>query len=173
VIKLVRTDDELEHIKASWYVDDSGVLRWKRHAINRRIGDAVGLSKLRGKHRACFLFVNGKQSCFVESNVIWFLRTGEWPHANIDHVDGNPLNNMPDNLRLCNQSENNCNSILRSDNKTGAKGVYPAYRKWKVQVWKNKRCFSLGTFEDFELAELVSIEARKKLHGNFAFAGVR
>jgi hypothetical protein len=51
----------------------------------------------------------------------------------VDHKDGNSLNNQKTNLRLCNQAQNNYNSIKRKDGKIRFKGV-----SW----WGNKyyRC---------------------------------
>lgn len=41
----------------------------------------------------------------------------------IDHIDGNPSNNLSENLTLATYSQNNFNQPVRSDNKTGEKNI--------------------------------------------------
>jgi hypothetical protein len=173
-VKKQRTEEELQAIKASWYVDDNSSIRWARKANGgKHIGDLVGMSNVSGGHRICLLTINRKLIPFVESNVIWFLRNNNWAESEIDHIDGNPLNNSIDNMRLASRSENCCNTALRSDNKTGYKGIYPRYGKWSVQIWKDKKCHNLGIYETIEEAIAIRVMGLNKLHGAFALMGVR
>lgn len=52
--------------------------------------------------------------------------------VDIDHVDGNGLNNQSANLRVASRSQNNVNSVKPCNNTSGFKGVYPHSRanKW-------------------------------------------
>lgn len=94
--------------------------------------------------------IEGKR--YVSHKLAWLYVTGEYPECEIDHVDGNKLNNVFTNLRKCSRSENLLNTKIMKTNKTGVKGVclnknsgrWHAYAKNKgVQV-------NLGTFENFE-----------------------
>ena len=87
----------------------------------------------------------------------------------IDHIDGNPLNNKVENLRESNRKQNSQNSKLRSDNKSGHKGVYWHKKsgKWRVVIKANGKRHYFGLYENKEEAIRVAIEARKKLHGEF------
>jgi len=87
----------------------------------------------------------------------------------VDHIDGNPLNNKILNLRPATRSEQLCNTGLRKTSKSGIKGVsWDASRnKWTVVVSKNKQTMYRNRFDDLELAQLVGIEARDKYHGSF------
>jgi hypothetical protein len=96
--------------------------------------------------------------------------TGTFPSEVVDHKDCNPINNRWDNLRSCSSSENQHNRLLSINNTSGTKGVcfHKKYKMWNVQLnVKGKRLY-LGSFVDFELAELVVTEAREFYHGAYA-----
>ena len=46
------------------------------------------------------------------------------PGQDVDHKNGDGLDNRKSNLRLCSDSQNAMNRKIRADNKTGFKGVY-------------------------------------------------
>ncbi|MDE1475504.1 HNH endonuclease [Xenorhabdus bovienii] len=89
---------------------------------------------------------------------------------NIDHIDRCRSNNEIQNLRLASHYENSVNKGKRPNNKSGVKGVNWEARnkKWKAQIQADGRKIYLGLFEDIELAEIVVMAARDKLHGEFA-----
>lgn len=65
----------------------------------------------------------GNRNAMV-SRVVWFLLKNEDPVGFvIDHIDGDSLNNNISNLRKISSSDNNKNVKLKSNNKTGFKGV--------------------------------------------------
>jgi len=84
--------------------------------------------------------------------------------AIIDHIDGNPLNNRKNNLRVCTQGENTRNAKTRSDNKTGFKGV--TYRKdmlcFRAKIRVNNKLVHLGYFDTAEKAAIAYNEAALK-----------
>jgi hypothetical protein len=67
-------------------------------------------------------------------------------------------------------SENICNRGLFSNNTSGCKGVSWNKRinKWQCYVSIKTKIKHLGYFEDLELADLVSTEARDLYHGKYA-----
>lgn len=52
----------------------------------------------------------------------------------VDHINGNPLDNRKENLRFCSRSENCRNSKIKSNNKSGFKGVDCLRGKWRVTI---------------------------------------
>jgi hypothetical protein len=117
-----------------------------------------------GYVRVC---LNKKQ--YKAHRVIFLMHHGYLPEC-IDHIDGNKLNNKIENLRPATRQQNGQNSVMRKNNKSGAKGVCwsKSANKWRVQINVNKEKKYFGVYEDLELAELVAIEARNKYHNNFA-----
>ena len=88
----------------------------------------------------------------------------------IDHINGNRLDNRADNLRPCSQSQNNANTFARKTSKTGIKGVFP-YKggpKFASQITHNGKTFCLGVFLTIQEAKNAYDEKSKELFGEFA-----
>jgi hypothetical protein len=82
----------------------------------------------------------------------WKIMTGADP-IEIDHIDGNRSNNKWVNLRNGTRSDNQRNTALKSNNKSGYHGVFFSKRqqRWVAHI-------NLGSFDSKEEA----IEVRKK-----------
>ena len=160
---------ELQHIAASWEMRD-GVLTWKRKANgNKNVGDPVGLTKRKSGHTNCFLTHNGKLVGYSVGQIAWFLYTGEWASGEIDHKDCNPQNNLFENLRIASREEQCKNRVAGRKGRVN-KGVYKRNygNKWSAQIWVNKRCINLGTFNSEDEAAEIRELATDMLHGEFA-----
>lgn len=88
----------------------------------------------------------------------------------VDHINGEKLDNRRVNLRLCTRQENNCNSRVKGNNKTGVTGVRwdKARMQWAAQISYKNKMIPLGRFNTFDAA----VEARKaaeiRYHGEFS-----
>lgn len=88
----------------------------------------------------------------------------------VDHIDGDGLNNKRKNLRVCSRIENIMNSRIRGDNTTGLKNVtfYKPYNKYAVKLTVNGVRKFLGYFSDKkEAVQKYNFEVVKE-HGEFA-----
>ena len=165
-----RTKEELNHIKNSWYMDDFGVLRWKRDAMHgKKAGDRVNIQTGKTGHQICYLQVNGKYTGYSLGQIAWFLYHGKWPDKEIDHIDCNPKNQMKDNLRLASRSQQCMNRISGKKGRPN-KGVYKRNygNKWTAQIWANGKAYCVGTFESEQEAIDARIKKMKEIHGDFA-----
>lgn len=71
----------------------------------------------------------------------------------MDHINRIKTDNRLDNLREVSQSVNMHNIGNHSNNTSGYKGVFKSYGgKYKSQIYVNKKCIYLGTFDTAELA---------------------
>lgn len=96
--------------------------------------------------------------------------TGEYVVRGIDHRDTNRSNNRWRNLRRAGKSENRMNSRVRSDNKSGVKGVHirPGRRPCAQISLPGQRAKYLGSFNTIEEAAARYAEEAKKHFGEFA-----
>lgn len=128
-------------------------------------GDVAGYIAAEGYRK-----VKIKREAFSAHRVIWFMVHGADPGLmDIDHKDGDRSNNCIKNLRLATRSQNVCNSITRSDNTSGAKGVYwrSNRNKWQAEVRLDGKSHFGGRYKTFPEAEAAVIKLRKKIHGEF------
>ena len=89
----------------------------------------------------------------------------------VDHIDGNPSNNKWDNLRVCTAAQNQHNTKIRVDNKTGVKGVcYKKFHKYPyiARLTYNKVRYNVGAFKTLEEAKQALESCRDKYHKEFA-----
>lgn len=85
-----------------------------------------------------------------------------------DHADGNGLNNQRHNLRACTRTQNNQNRSVRSDNRSGLKGVTAIGDKWRARIKVDGKTIYLGQFYSKEEAAAQYDFAAKKYFGAFA-----
>lgn len=107
--------------------------------------------------------------------VIWALFNERWPLGDVDHIDGDRLNNAINNLRECSRSQNLCNKGAQSNNSTGYKGVKADKRRgtYSASIGMNGGCRYLGRFKTAEEAAVAYDEAAISLHGEFAKVNFR
>lgn len=87
----------------------------------------------------------------------------------IDHRNGNGLDNRRINLRLCTSSENS-KAKHSSCAKSGYKGVSCSGSKWIARIRVNYKEIYLGTFTTARKASIAYNRAAKQHFGEFAVA---
>lgn len=141
-----------------------------------KIAGSVDKSNVKSGHdrtpyiRVSFV-INNKKIRTTAHRLIFFYMTGRWP-CQIDHIDGNGLNNKWDNLREVDIQNNSRNQRLSLSNTSGFTGVtwVKKTKKWQVSIGirdknnKEKRIHG-GTFADINEA----IEKRKSLNIKYGF----
>jgi len=92
------------------------------------------------------------------------------PSGNVDHINGNKLDNRQSNLRICNQSQNCANSKIPKNNTSGYKGVHwnKALKKWQSYIMVRRKRIHLGYFYIREQAGKAYNDAAVEYFGEFA-----
>ncbi len=88
----------------------------------------------------------------------------------VDHINGNTLDNRRCNLRICTASDNMKNRVIGKNNKSGYKGVlWRAERKrFVATIFAGNKQVHLGTFKSREAAAEAYDQAAIKYFGEFA-----
>lgn len=88
----------------------------------------------------------------------------------IDHINGNSLDNRRDNLRLCTHGQNQCNKYSKKGTSSPYKGVkwHKRDKIWYAVIRLNNKQFYLGSYHDELKAAHAYDEAARKLHKEFA-----
>ena len=150
--------------------------KWYAHNVNSKYGDytyAIDGDRRKSIHRVVM---------------------GNPEGMDVDHINGDRLDNRKVNLRVCTRSQNSQNKKLRSDSKSGFKGVHhcPEHKKkytskktgqTYVRVSKNKKPYQayigdpsragrhrkLGCYATAEEAARVYDKKAIELFGEFAY----
>jgi len=150
----------------------SGLSRIKNRVGKDIKGYSVGSRIYRKNGDAVFWQVNFRHVNYVVHRIIWVLENGSIdPKLVIDHLDGNPLNNLISNLSLKTMMDNSRNQRLRRNNTTGVTGVnltnkgenswyYSAY--WQdITGSQNCKHFSIKKFGE-EKAKALAVACREE-----------
>lgn len=92
---------------------------------------------------------------------------GADPGQEIDHINGNKLDNRVENLRICTKSENMQNR--RTWSKYGHKGICKNGKKWQANIYKGGKRYFIGNYDTIEQAKIAYRDKSIELYGSFAY----
>lgn len=121
----------------------------------------TGLSHRRLDHYSGTIF----NIHFPAHRVVWAIVHGEWPQDQIDHIDGNGMNNRIENLRDV-PNKINLRNCWRADNNTsGVTGVSwnTLRKKWEAYIKVDGLRCGLGLWDTKAEAKAARFAAQKIL----------
>jgi len=86
----------------------------------------------------------------------------------VDHIDGNGLNNCRSNLRRCTPGQNQANRGPRGGSSRFV-GVYRRGDRWRAGIGYRGRWYTLGTYADEVEAAKARDRKAVELHGPYAY----
>lgn len=155
------------------YEPKTGVFTWITNVICGKGRAIVKAGDIAGgvvvKRGASYLMIGVDGGRYLAHRLAFLYMEGEMPSL-VDHEDTCGLNNSWGNIRPATTSQNNSNTRVSKNNKTGIKGVMRDKhgKKWVAQIKPNGKSTHLGTFETKEEASAAYAKAAKEIFGEFA-----
>lgn len=134
----------------------SAYITWNRENADREIT---------ARHCSGYTKVVIYGVALMAHRVGWAMHFGWWP-LSIDHINGDRTDNRISNLREVTQAENNRNTCIKSNNKSGVTGVVLFRGKtWQAFINHDYKRIHLGSFRDFDAA----VKARKDAEVRYGY----
>lgn len=116
----------------------------------------------------CRVFASGR--LYYAHRLAWFMAHGEFPPADVDHINADKSDNRLANLRPATRSQNQAARRPMRTNTSGAVGVswYKNARKWNAAITRGGVRINLGYFADIEDAKRAYADAADKAFKEFS-----
>jgi len=154
-----------ESLKSVLHYDPAtGVFRWRFGLLGKLPWRQAGT--LNGRS---YVQVGVNRKLYLAHRLAWLYTHGEWPSAEVDHINGKTDDNRLCNLRLANRSQNSQNKRKpQANNKSGFLGVIYWWRTktWKAQIQVDGKPVSIGYFKTPEQAHEAYLKAKRELHSH-------
>ena len=159
------TQDRLKEVLH--YCPETGVFTWLVGGGWRRRGAEAGSICYNNSSNKPYRHICANQQRYRAHRLAFLYMTGGFPEDQVDHEDGNGLNNAWSNLRPVTSAENAKNMRKRDNNTSGVTGVYwhKKGKKWQAKIMLDGRGIHLGLF----LSKEDAIAARKAAEVTYGF----
>lgn len=150
---------------------DTGILRWKSPPKNHaeKLGAVAGYTGPAAPGNKHYWAVRAFGKTFKRSRVVFYMLHGRWPTPAVDHINGDSLDDRPNNLRECTLSQNGANSRRKPRKYDLPRGVYLTKQgRYMARLTVDGRSASLGCFDTPGAALDAYALARKEAFGEFA-----
>ncbi|MFZ4147555.1 HNH endonuclease signature motif containing protein [Enterobacter ludwigii] len=155
-------------------LNDDGLLYWSDEYLSKPKMFNISKNKHAGhifkdkKRKTSYIIIRYQDKIYQAHRIIWEMFNGVIPDGmQIDHEDGNGLNNSINNLRLVSLSDNLKNKSKYCNNTSGVAGVswHKTHKKWVSYISNSGKRITLGYFTNLDDA----IAARKQAESTYGY----
>jgi len=164
----MRADISVDELRDRFLLDENnGALYWRKQTGRCLAGSEAGSVCFRGYRR-----IRWHGSNILAHRVVFALTNGYWPTLEIDHINNEPTDNRPVNLREATHSQNQGNRKVSRNNMLGIKGVRMNQdgKKYQAIIREKGRSVCLGSFDSAALAHEAYVQAANRVFGQYARA---
>jgi hypothetical protein len=138
---------------------DNGCFYWRKSPKNQ-----IKAGSLAGKIEKGYVRIKIDGNLYRGHRLAWLYVYGEFPDEQVDHINGVRNDNRIENLRKCNNAQNQQNRTIKNNNKCNATGVDFMKGLFRARITVDKKSVLLGLFKDVEKAKYAYLEAKQKHH---------
>lgn len=148
------------------YDGESGDFTWIKSRSGVSVGGLAG-TKISNGCGKTYVVIGFSGKRYVAHHLAWLFTYGAMPPNQVDHIDGNGINNSISNLRLVTDLENKKNIRLSSKNTSGFVGVHyhSGTKKWRATICVNRKIIHLGLYKE----KRDAIKARENANKEYGF----
>lgn len=147
------------------YNPETGEFTWKARGLPCWDAKFAGNRAGHNNRNTGYVHLKLMGRSFKAHRVAFAITHGRWPTNEIDHIDGNGLNNSIANMREATRAENNQNRSRPSSNTSGYVGVGRTLdNMWVAQIRHNGVQHYIGYFDCPKKASEAYQEAKARLH---------
>ena len=149
---------------------NTGKLFWKitpnHHA--ELLGKEAGCINESKNKKYWVVQVNGRK--IKRSKIVFYMTNGRWPKDCIDHINGNSLDDRPENLREATVTQNCWNHFKRKRKLDLPMGVRKNVHsgRYAARISYNKKQITIGTYDTPEEAYDAYVKRKMELYGEYA-----
>lgn len=162
----------IEYLKTRIKVDlELGKIYWidaTKHHKNL-VGLEAGTKRAGTSNSKFYWHVKIDSIPLKRSHLVFLFANGRWPEQQIDHINGNSLDDRIENLREVTATQNAWNHKSRRKKSNLPMGVRKLTSgQYQARITCNKKQFVIGNFKTVQEASAIYQVKRKEMFGDYA-----
>ena len=145
------------------YNRETGIFTWAESGRGIRMSATAGCADVHGYWK-----IKLGRKAYRAHRLAWLIVYGEWPSSDLDHINGDRLDNRLENLREATHSLNmqNKRSAMKNNKSSGLLGVTwnKQHKKWQSKIMVNKVFHHVGYFNCPDEAHAAYLQKKRALH---------